>query len=137
MPPASPAATMLQYRSSNAFGCLRSASASVDPDSTSWRIWYRTFWKRPVLLLVAQDLEALDQRETGVDHHRELPGEDRDLLAADAAAQLRKGELLPLLRDGGDDDLLPAERGDDRVLVLGDQHAFLRPCRRGSRPFHV
>src|SRR2546426_974586 len=36
MPPASPAATMLTYRSLNALGCLRSASASVWPLSTSY-----------------------------------------------------------------------------------------------------
>src|SRR6266542_3691466 len=35
IPPASPAATMLTYRSVNALGCLRSASASVWPLSTS------------------------------------------------------------------------------------------------------
>jgi hypothetical protein len=35
IPPASPAATMFTYRSLNAFGCLRSASATVWPDSTS------------------------------------------------------------------------------------------------------
>src|SRR5947199_6554449 len=36
MPPASPAATMLTYRSLNALGCLRSASARVWPLSTSY-----------------------------------------------------------------------------------------------------
>src|SRR2546426_554714 len=36
MPPASPAATMLTYRSLNALGCLRRASASVWPLSTSY-----------------------------------------------------------------------------------------------------
>ncbi len=44
MPPDSPAATMLEYRSSNAFGCLRRASASVVPVSTSCRTWNRIFW---------------------------------------------------------------------------------------------
>src|SRR5438132_1295777 len=36
IPPASPAATMLTYRSLNALGCLRSASARVWPLSTSY-----------------------------------------------------------------------------------------------------
>src|SRR3989475_8068787 len=36
IPPASPAATMLTYRSLKALGCLRSASASVWPLSTSY-----------------------------------------------------------------------------------------------------
>src|SRR6059058_1206073 len=36
IPPASPAATMLTYRSLNALGCLRSAAASVWPLSTSY-----------------------------------------------------------------------------------------------------
>src|SRR5215210_1337292 len=37
IPPASPAATMLVYRLSNALGCLRMASAMDMPDSTSLR----------------------------------------------------------------------------------------------------
>ncbi len=37
-----------------------------------------------VRLLLAQDVEALDQRQAGVDHHRELPGEDRQVLGGDA-----------------------------------------------------
>ena len=119
MPPASPAATMLQNRSSKTFGCLRSASASVEPDSTSCRTWNRIFWNVLFSCCDAQDLEALHQRQAGVDHHRELPREDRDLLAADAAAELGQGELLALLGDRGDDDLLLAQRRRSR-----------RPCSR-------
>ena len=44
IPPASPAATMLVYRSSKIFGCLRMASASVEPDSTSCRIERSARW---------------------------------------------------------------------------------------------
>src|SRR6266513_1842646 len=39
IPPASPAATMFTYRSVNALGCLRRASASVWPLSTSYTTW--------------------------------------------------------------------------------------------------
>src|SRR5438128_2096790 len=39
IPPASPAATMFTYRSPNALGCLRSASARVWPLSTSYTTW--------------------------------------------------------------------------------------------------
>ena len=41
-----------------------------------------------VLLLAAQDLETLDQRQAGVEHDRELAGEDGDLVALDLAAYL-------------------------------------------------
>ena len=33
-----------------------------------------------VLFLRAEDLEALHERQAGVDHHRELPREDREVL---------------------------------------------------------
>src|SRR4029077_10270103 len=45
IPPDSPAATMLVNRLSNAFGCLRMASASEEPDSTSLRTCWMTAWK--------------------------------------------------------------------------------------------
>src|SRR5512140_640160 len=45
MPPASPAATMFTKRSSNAFGCLRIASARDEPASTSCRTARMIFWK--------------------------------------------------------------------------------------------
>src|SRR5205085_3038461 len=60
-----------------------------------------------VILLATEDLEALDERETGVDHYGELPREDRDRLRRNFAAELRDGDLFALLFDGGDDDLLP------------------------------
>src|SRR5207247_2446071 len=70
MPPASPAATMLTYRSPKALGCLRSASARVWPLSTSYttdlvisaRDWFSVCFARmssactsgsPALIMVA------------------------------------------------------------------------------------
>jgi hypothetical protein len=44
MPPVSPAATMLTYRSLNAFGCFLSAFASDEPDSTSSRTCRMMRW---------------------------------------------------------------------------------------------
>ena len=46
-----------------------------------------------VLLLAAQDLEALHERQAGVDHDRELAGEDREVLGGHAAAELGQGDL--------------------------------------------
>ena len=45
IPPASPAAIMLQNSSSNTLGCLRMASARLAPPSMSWRVWFRTLAK--------------------------------------------------------------------------------------------
>ena len=44
IPPASPAATMLVYKSENALGCFRMASATVLPDSTSNTTSRTTAW---------------------------------------------------------------------------------------------
>ena len=77
-----------------------------------------------VLLLAAQDLEALDEGQTGVDHDRELAHEDGQVLGGDAASELRQDHLLALLLDGGDQDLVPAQEGHDGFLVLG--HALAR-----------
>ena len=85
IPPDSPAATMLVNRLSNALGCLRIASASEAPDSTSAAHLADDRLEGAVLLLVAEDLQALDERQAGVEHHRELAGEDGDALGADAA----------------------------------------------------
>ena len=52
------------------------------------------------LLLIAEDLQALDERQAGVEHDRELAGEDRHPLRADAARQARQElDLAPLLAD--------------------------------------
>ena len=62
-----------------------------------------------MLLLLSQDLEALNERQTGVEHDRELPGEDRHPLGVDPARELgQELELLAFLADRGDVDLLTA-----------------------------
>ena len=63
-----------------------------------------------VLLLAAQDLEALHERQTGVDHDRELAGEDGEVLGGHAAAELRQGDLLALLLDRRDQDLVAPQQ---------------------------
>jgi hypothetical protein len=78
-----------------------------------------------VVLLRAEDLQALHQGQTGVDHDGELPREDGDGLGRDAATPLRQRDLLPLFFDRGDDDLLPPHRIDDGVFRVGDQHTSL------------
>ena len=75
-----------------------------------------------VVLLASQDLETLDQRQTGVDHDGELTREDRDVLAADASAELGEGNLLPFLLDAGDENLLPPKHRD--YGILGIRGAF-------------
>ena len=79
-----------------------------------------------VVLLLPENVETLDERKTGIDHHRKLAGEDRDVLRLDAAAELGQRDLFALLLDGGDDDLLPAECRNHRILAVADQDAGLR-----------
>ena len=76
-------------------------------------------------ILAAQDVEALDERQAGVDHHRELACEHCQVLHLHLLAQapylLRAGLRLYLRRlDPGDDDALTPERGDGRFHGLGD-----------------
>ena len=80
MPPASPAATMFVNSGSNVFGCLRIASASEAPASTSLRVCRITAEKFLSSSCVAEDIEALHERQSGVDHHRELAREHRQVL---------------------------------------------------------
>ena len=85
IPPASPAAIMLQNSASNTFGCRFIASASDMPPSTSVRVCEDHLREILVLFLIAQDVETLDERQTGVDHHRELPREHGEVLRRHAA----------------------------------------------------
>ena len=48
-----------------------------------------------VLLLGAQDLQALHEGQPGVDHDRELAGEDGQVLGGHAAAELGQRDLSP------------------------------------------
>src|ERR1700720_4338440 len=80
-----------------------------------------------VLLLIAEDLQALHQRQAGVEHDRELAGEDGDALLADAARDPgQQLDLAPLLADRRDLDLLAPQHGDRRRLGVGQQLALLR-----------
>ncbi len=83
------------------------------------------FLKDLVVLLLTEDVEALHQRQAGVDHHRELAGKDREVFRLDATAELRQGDLLAFLLDGGDDDLLATESGDYRIFTVADEDAGL------------
>ncbi len=126
MPPASPAAIMFVNSGSKVFGCLRIASASEAPPSTSARVCRMTAGEVLVLFLGAENLEALHQRQAGVDHHRELPREHREVLRRDLLPELpglrlgRGGRRLLLGRGNPrDENLLTPERGDGRVHRVG------------------
>ena len=78
-----------------------------------------------VLFLVAENVETLHERQAGVDHHRELAREDRQVLRRHALglelARLRRRARLGLRRlDPRDLDLLAPQRGDDRVHRVAD-----------------
>ncbi len=99
-----------------------------------------------VVGLAREDLQALDEGQTGIDHGRELPREDDDI------------PVLDLLRKAGDADLdlsglgahprrveaLPAKKGVDRFragclhasffLVSGAARGFPIELRHGSPP---
>ena len=72
-----------------------------------------------VFLLVAENLEALHQRQAGVDHDGELASEDRHVLRIDLLAE------LPFL-DGGCSGLF-LRRCDTR-----DEHLLAAQCRDGG-----
>ena len=46
-------------------------------------------WKILFVLLVGEDLEALHERQAGVDHRRELAREDDEIFRVDARAELK------------------------------------------------
>ena len=77
------------------------------------------------IALRAQDLQALDDRQPGVDHGRELTREDHDVSRLDGRADAGEGDLvvetLPFLLDasGVRLDALSPEADDDRVAARG------------------
>ena len=86
-----------------------------------------------VLFLRAENVEALHQRQPGVDHHRELTGEHREVLGGDLLPGLARLDLLRRglrlgLRGGDprDPDLLAAQRRDRRVHRIGHTLAVHR-----------
>src|SRR6202043_699941 len=64
------------------------------------------FLEKLVFLLAAQNFQALHQRETSVDHHRKLAGEDRQFFGIHAATEGGHVELFALLRHLGGGNLL-------------------------------
>jgi hypothetical protein len=94
-----------------------------------------------VVFLVAENIEALHERQPGVDHHRELAGEHGQGLGGDLLGRLAGGRLLFLLLgfrlgrgDAGDHDLVTPQRGNGRVHVVrrlfaGDGLAAARSTR--------
>ena len=48
---------------------------------------FERFLEGRVRVLLADGIEALDQRQTGVEHDRKLPGEDGDLGLGDLAPE--------------------------------------------------
>ncbi len=75
-----------------------------------------------VLLLARQNVETLHERQPGVDHHGELARKDRQLfrLHFAAPAELRHGDLAPLLLDRGEHDLFAAQQLLQHVAAVGD-----------------
>ena len=79
-----------------------------------------------VFFLVAENLEALHERQARVDHDGELADEHRQVLRIDLLAELallRRGcarRFLLRRRDARDEHLLAPQRRDGGVGVVGD-----------------
>ena len=73
------------------------ASASDAPDSTSVRVGDDDGGEVLVLFLPAENVEALHERQAGVDHHGELAREHGQVLADDTLADLAAGIALLFL----------------------------------------
>ncbi len=86
---------------------LRQAGACLDP---SFDVHHQP-GKACVAVTAGDNLEALQQRHAGLEHRRELTGEERDVLFGDLAPA---AERLPL--ELGDADALAAQIGPDDVL---------------------
>ena len=83
-----------------------------------------------VLLLPRENLEALHERQAGVDHHRKLPGENRQLLGVHACSESRDVEFLPFFGELAHIDLLALE--NRRGFRLAGCRTF--PHDRRTRP---
>ena len=86
------------------------AAESVEPPSTEARVAVSTFWNILFSCWFGQNFQALHQRQTGVNHHRELAGEDREVFGVNSAAESGHVELFALLRHFADLDLLALEQ---------------------------
>src|SRR5688572_11756907 len=78
-----------------------------------------------VVLLLGQDLETLNERETGVDHHRKLPREHRQVLRLYflAAADLGNSDFASLFFDGRQRHLFAAQDLSQGFAIVGNAFA--------------
>jgi hypothetical protein len=72
-----------------------------------------------LFLLISQDFEALDQRHTGINHHRELPRKDRKVLRIGIAAKIEIESPGLFFRGLGEHDLLSAEGKRQSAPIVG------------------
>ncbi len=86
--------------------------------------------QRLVLALLGENVEGLHQRQTRVDHRRELPGEDDDVPHLDAAAA--RLSTLRLLVDLDDGQPLAPQLGDDVLAAGGVDRRRLELAVQGS-----
>ena len=68
-------------------GCLSSASAKVEPPSTLSLDLDQDLLEVSCFLLPGEDVQALHQRQPGVDHGGELAGEDDDVPLGDGPSR--------------------------------------------------
>jgi hypothetical protein len=87
--------------------------------------------KNLVLLLVREDIEALHEGQSRVDHRRELAREDDDLLRFHPGTELEGRERTPFFHLDRV-ELLLAQARLDRGLVVGLHHSFSELA--GARP---
>ena len=75
-----------------------------------------------VLFLIAENLQTLHQWQTRIDHHRELPREDRQVSGRHGldAASSRRPDPLAHCIDSGDEDLFTAQGGQRHIERVCD-----------------
>src|SRR4029077_16665425 len=78
--------------------------------------------KRLILLLARQNLQALHEWQTGIDHDRKLASEDCEFFGVHAAAEGWNIEFLPLLGHLRRRDLLALQQRRKLRLVRGGHH---------------
>ena len=87
--------------------------------------------QRLVLGLRGQDVQRLDQRQAGVDHRRELAGEDDDVARLHARTAQAQLDLLGRLANIDEDQAILAQVCADLVLARRVQLPLLDLARRG------
>src|SRR5690242_5216117 len=91
--------------------------------------------ERGIVLVGSKDLQALHQRQAGINHHRELAEEDGDLLGGDlAGTEGGQYEFLALLLDRVGGNALARQRRLQYLLVFRYALAgYFLACRAGTR----